>query len=182
MPTTYTHDHELFDLMRAELFTAVVGDGMDKLGFLNQFLPPEIQPVRDDMVLVRRAMPVIEADYMAGEESVGPLAAKPFGLMLEALDNLKPGEIYVASGSATPYPHWSEHMTTRAKHLGAVGALLNGYARDVGGICALDFPTFAKGRYARDQGPRGSVIDYRVPVAIGEVRIEPGSLPVRWCR
>ena len=35
---------------------------------------------------------------------------------------------------------------------------------------------FSIGFYAQDQGPRGKVIDYRCPVEIGGVRIEPGTL------
>ena len=35
----WSSDGELFELMRRELFTAVVGDVLDKLGFLHQFLP-----------------------------------------------------------------------------------------------------------------------------------------------
>lgn len=178
MGKQYLDDLELYRVMKQELFTAVVGDVMDKLGFLHQFLPPEIQPLRDDMVLVGRAMPVLEADYYSesGISSPGPLGAKSFGLMLEALDDLKSGEIYVATGASPAYALWGELMSTRAKHLGANGALVNGFARDIPGILELNFPTFATGRYAQDQGPRGKVIDYRVPVEINGIRIEPGML------
>ena len=50
MTKAYTNDTELFALMKRELFTAVIGDVMDKLGLLRQFLPPNIGPLRDDMV------------------------------------------------------------------------------------------------------------------------------------
>lgn len=178
MPKTYSDDHELFTIVKQELFTAVVGDVMDKMGLLHQFLPPEIKPLRDDMVLIGRAMTVLEADFFSeGEESTpGPLSNKPFGLMLEALDDLKPGEVYVATGGSPLYALWGELMSTRAAHLGANGALVNGFARDIPGILALDFPTFATGRYAQDQGPRGKVIDYRVGLEIAGIRIEPGTL------
>ena len=49
-------DDELFRLVRRELFTAVVGDVMDKLGLRRQFLSPQIQPLRQDMVVIGRAM------------------------------------------------------------------------------------------------------------------------------
>ena len=42
----WNDDEGLFALARRELFTAVVGDIMDKLGFLHQFLPPRIGPLR----------------------------------------------------------------------------------------------------------------------------------------
>ncbi len=178
MPRDYQDDLELFALMKRELFTAVVGDVMDKMGFLRQFLPPEIGPLRDDMVLTGRAMTVLEADVFVEniEGTAGPLSSKSFGLMLEALDDLKPGEIYVATGASPRYALWGELMSTRARHLGSNGALVNGFARDIPGILALDFPTFCTGKYAQDQGPRGKVIDFRVPVEIGGIRIQPGTL------
>src|SRR5690349_17175992 len=95
-------DEELFDVARRELFTAVVGDVMDKLGLRRQFLPPQIQPLRPDMIVIGRAMPVLEADVFEEqvEGSANPLMLKPFGLMLEALDALKPGEVYICTGSS----------------------------------------------------------------------------------
>ena len=67
-------------------------------------------------------------------------------------------------------------MSTRALHLKANGAICDGYCRDSEGILKLNFPTFSHGTYAQDQGPRGKVIDYRVPIEIGKIRINPGDL------
>lgn len=171
-------DTALFTAMRRELFTAVVGDVLDALGCLHQFLPPQIQPLRVDMVVLGRAMPVLESDYFTSTDHTGQtaLSRKPFGLMLEALDDLKPNEVYIATGSASPYALWGELMSTRAQHLGAAGAVLNGYSRDTHGILRLNFPTFSLGRYALDQRPRGKVVDYRVPVEIAGVHITPGDI------
>jgi regulator of RNase E activity RraA len=175
---SWQNDDELFALMRARLFTAAVGDVLDKMGHRRQFLPPRIQPLRDDMVLVGRAMPVLEADsfdwsYEAGQTE---LSRKPFGLMLHALDDLKPNEIYLATGGTPRYALWGELMSTRALHLGATGAVVNGYSRDTRGILALNFPVFSLGRYAQDQGVRGKVVDFRVPIEIEGVRIAPGDI------
>lgn len=168
----------LFAVIRRELFTAVVGDVLDTLGYLHQFLPAGIGPLHPDMMLVGRAMPVLEADFYpspAGTGS-GPLTAKPFGLMFEALDDLKSGEVYLATGASPRYALWGELMSTRATRLGAAGAVLDGYSRDTRGILRLNFPTFSRGRYAQDQGPRGQVVDFRVPVEIEGVRVVPGDL------
>lgn len=67
-------------------------------------------------------------------------------------------------------------MSTRARFLGAAGAVLNGFVRDAVGIEALGFPTFSRGLYAQDQGPRGKVIDFRTTIEIEGVRIAPGDL------
>ena len=55
-------DKTLITLIKAELYTAVIGDIMDKMGYLHQFLPPHIRPLRDDMLIAGRAMTVLEAD------------------------------------------------------------------------------------------------------------------------
>ena len=172
----YANDDELFTLLKTKLFPAVVGDVLDKMGYLHQFLPADIEPLDDDMVLAGRAMPVLEADIYDAESNNSPLAGKPFGLMLEALDSLKPGDIYIAAGGSLKYAMFGELMSTRAKILGANGALVNGYIRDTKGIKALGFPAFGRGKYAQDQGPRGQVIDYNVTVEIAGIRIEPGAL------
>ena len=175
---TWNDDEGLFALARRELFTAVVGDIMDKLGFLHQFLPPRIGPLRSDMVVIGRAMTVLEADvFEEGRSSENnPVMAQPFGLMFEALDDLKPNEVYVCAGASPRYALWGELMSTRAIKLGAAGAVVDGYLRDTHGILAQNFPAFSYGSYAQDQGPRGKVIDFRVPIEIEGVRINAGDI------
>ncbi len=171
---------ELFNLARAKLNTAVVGDILDTLGFVHQFLSPKIQPLGSNMMLVGTAMPVLEADtYALREEAAhNTLLKKPFGLMFEALDDLKTDEVYIASGSSPRYALWGELMTTRAMHLGAAGAVLNGYSRDTHGVQRLGFPTFSYGSYAQDQGSRGKVLDYRIPIEIEGILVHPGDVVV----
>lgn len=174
----WNDDEGLFALARRELFTAVVGDIMDKLGFRHQFLPPRIGPLRPDMVVIGRAMTVLEADVFedSSESANNPLMAQAFGLMFAALDDLKPNEVYVCAGGSPRYAVWGELMSARAIKLGAAGAILDGYLRDTHGILALDFPAFAQGSFAQDQGPRGKVIDFRVPLEIEGVGIHTGDI------
>lgn len=171
-------DTELFALMRTRLFPAVVGDILDTMGFLRQFLPPAIRPLRPEMVIVGRAMPVLEANAFSAREPEGrgPLSKRPFGLLFEALDDLKAGEVYVATGCAPQFALWGGLMTTRAMHLKAAGAVLDGYHRDTPEVRELGLPVFSFGGYAQDQGPRGKVVDWRVPVEVGGVRVQPGDL------
>jgi 4-hydroxy-4-methyl-2-oxoglutarate aldolase len=171
-------DSALFSSLRDKLFTAVVGDVLDKMGWRRQFLPQAIAPIQPDMKLVGRAMPVLEADVFdeGSGASLRSLGGKPFGLMLEALDDLRPNEVYVATGASFRYALWGELMSTRARFLQAAGAVLNGFVRDAAGIEALGFPTFCRGLYAQDQGPRGRVIDFRTTIEIGAARITPGDL------
>jgi len=171
-------DDELFDLTQHRLFTCVVGDVMDKLGLQHQFLPPQIQPLRPGMIVVGRAMPVLSVDVftetIAG--SANKLMEKPFGLMLEALDDLHKNEVYVNTGSSARNALWGELMSTRARKLGSRGAVLNGYVRDTIAIVKMDFPTFGFGSYGQDSAPRYKVVDYRIPIEIAQVRVRPGDI------
>lgn len=171
-------DAELFGLMRTKLFPAVVGDILDTMGLMHQFLPPAIKPVAASMVIAGRAMPVLESNAFSRVEPEGqsPLSQKPFGLLFEALDNLRPDEVYVATGCAPEFALWGGLMTTRAMHLKAAGAVLDGYSRDTTEVLELGLPVFSLGGFSQDQGPRGKVVDYRVPVEIRGVRVRPGDI------
>jgi regulator of RNase E activity RraA len=171
-------DDELFALMRGRLFPAVVGDILDTMGLLRQFLSPAIRPLRSDMVVLGRAMPVLEANCFAASEidGAGPLSRQPFGLLFEALDQLREREVYVATGCAPQFALWGGLMTTRAMHLKAAGAVLDGYSRDTPEVLQLGLPVFSYGGFAQDQGPRGKVVDYRVAVEINGVRVQPGDI------
>jgi regulator of RNase E activity RraA len=174
----WKNDKELYTIAKKELFVALVGDILDKLGYRHQFLPPLIKPLRSDFVVIGRAMTVLEADVFEEEteESRNPLLKKPFGIMFEALDDLKEDEVYICSGSSNDFALWGGLMSTRAIKLGAAGAVLNGWSRDTDEILNLNFPAFSFGGYAQDQGPRGKVIDYRVPIEIEGVRINTGDM------
>ena len=158
----------MIESLRTKLYTAVVGDVLDHMGCRQHFLPPEIRPLRPDMVVAGRAMPVIVRDDASGADS--------FGKLLEALDALREDEVYITAGGSMPYSLWGELMSTRAQHLKAAGAVMNGYCRDTAAIQELNFPTFSRGSYALDICFRGKVADYRVPTVIGGVPINPGDI------
>jgi regulator of RNase E activity RraA len=163
-------DSELFTLMRQQLFSAILGDVLDLNGRANQFLPAQCKPLATHMVVVGRAMTVLEADVFELPSQ------EPFGKMLTALDDLRQDEVYVAAGALPRYALWGELMATAAQRRGAAGAVLAGYSRDTDGILEIDFPTFSYGSYAKDQRGRGVVLDFRVPLEIEGVRIEPGDI------
>jgi regulator of RNase E activity RraA len=174
----WNSDDELFSIAQRELFTCVVGDVMDKLELQHQFLPPQIQPLARDMVVIGRAMPTLAVDVFAEkiDNSANKLMNKSFGLMLEALDDLRPNEIYLSTGSSPRNALWGELMSTRARKLGSRGAVLNGYVRDTKAILNMGFPTFGFGSYGQDSAPRYKVVDFRIPVEVGLVRIRPGDI------
>jgi regulator of RNase E activity RraA len=178
MTKLWKSDDELFALVQRELFTSVVGDVMDKLDLQRQFFPPQIQPLRQDMVVLGRAMPALSVDVFAERiaGSANRLMDKSFGLMLEALDDLRKNEVYVNTGSFPRNALWGELMSTRARKLGSRGAVLNGYVRDTKAILNMSFPTFAFGSYGQDSAPRSKVVDFRIPIEVGQVRVRPADI------
>lgn len=131
------------------------------------------------MVVIGRAMTVLEADVVGSPDyhgKAGGVMARSFGLMLEALDDLKANEVYICTGASPTYALWGELMSTRASILGAAGAVVDGYSRDTEGILKMGFPTFSYGRYAQDQAPRGKVVDFRVTIEMGGVTIHDGDI------
>ena len=174
----WTTDDELFQLVERELFTCAVGDVMDKMHLYHQYLPPQIRPLHSEMILIGRAMPVLSGDVFQESvvNSANKLMERPFGLMLDALDDLRRNEIYVTTGSSARNAMWGEMMATRAKLLGARGALANGYVRDTKALLRMEFPTFSFGSYGQGSGPRYKVYDFRIPIEIGGVRIRPGDI------
>lgn len=176
----WVSDAELFATIRRQLFTSVIGDVMDRLGLQDRFLPPAIRPLRRDMFVVGRAMPVLEADVTGTRDECpdNPVMTRPFGLMFAALDDLRVGEVYVCTGASLSYALWGELMSTRARHLGAAGAVLDGFSRDTRALFDGPFPVFSHGSYGQDQEPRGKVLDFRTRVRIGLTWVEPGDIVV----
>ena len=163
------NDAALFDLFKAELYTPVVGDILDTLGLYHQFLPAPIQPMTTDMTLVGRAMPVLMIDVYGPQD-------QPFGKLTKALDQLEPGDIYLASGGEMRCAYWGEILTATARMRGATGAVINGYHRDTPKVLEQDWPVFSRGRFAQDSGVRTKVVDYRCRIEVGPVTVEPGDL------
>ena len=163
------NDKQLFMTMREKLYTPVVGDILDEMGFYHQFLPQDIRPLREDMKLAGRAMTVLIADVYGKQK-------KPFGFLTEALDALQENEIYVATGGGKRSAYWGELMTCASIARGAVGAVINGWHRDTPQVLSLNWPVFSSGCYAQDSGVRTQVIDFRCPVEIGQVTIKDGDI------
>ena len=125
---------------------------MDKAGLTHQFLPPAIRAVDRDMVVVGRAMPVQVEDVTPGN------GGDAYGIMFRALDELKPGEVYVTAGGSPDYALWGGLMSTRAMRLGAAYCGLTPAARS-------SPATFTNGRQSSCSGGASIAIRLR-PAAV----------------
>lgn len=178
----WKNDEELFELIRRKLYTPVVGDILDQMGYNHQFLPSSLRPltalVPPNMVenfqpdnrnkLVGWACTVLENDVFSAPK-------KPFGYLTEALDQLRPNEVYVATGAHNS-ALWGELLTATSRARGAVGAVIDGCTRDTPQVLEQNFPVFCTGCWAQDSSIRTYVCDYRCTIEIGQVTIHDGDL------
>ncbi len=179
---SWKNNEEFFALIREKLYTPVVGDILDQMGYTHQFLPAAIRPltalVPPNLVgtfendkrnkLVGWACTILENDIYAP-------AKKPFGYLTESLDQLRPGEVYVATGAHNS-ALWGELLTATSRTKGAVGAVLDGCTRDTPQVLEQNFPVFCTGCWAQDSSVRTYVCDYRCTIEIGQVTIHDGDL------
>lgn len=180
--SVWKNDEEMFALMKEKLYTPVVGDILDQMGYFHQFLPASIRPLASQvptalitlnpgdhwMKLAGYACTVLENDVFG-------IPKKPFGYMTEALDQLRPNEIYIATGAHNS-ALWGELLTASAKARGAVGAVVDGYTRDTPMVLEQNFPVFCSGTWAQDSSIRTYVFDYRCDIQIGQVTIHDGDI------
>lgn len=161
-------DQELFELVKSNLYTPVVGDILDSLNCFNQFLPREIQPMTPDMKVVGRAMPVLTCNVYGEQE-------KPFGQLTEALDQIQPGEVWVSGGSMNS-ALWGEILTATARSRGGAGAVVHGPHRDTPKVLEQNWPVFSTGRFAQDSRVRTYVQNFRTTIEVEGTVVKPGAL------
>lgn len=171
MPT-FPNDTARFAWIRQHLYVPAVCDILDRLGHRHQAMHQRLRPLDPThCTIVGRARTFrwMETDYMVEED--------PYGLEIEAMDSLKPGDVAVHStdhaGTNAP---WGELMSTVAQRNGATGCICDSQIRDCQKIIQLGFPVFYRGIRPLDSMGRGRVMAYDVPIRCGEVLVNPGEL------
>jgi regulator of RNase E activity RraA len=154
------------------MYSAVIGDALDALGYTNQAPSLQLRPMTGASKIVGRAKTTLWAD-MAHPDP------KPYELELLALDSCRPDDVLVAAaGGSMRSGIWGELLSTAARNRGCVGAIVDGAVRDVAQMTSMGFPVFACGTCLRDSANRQRVIDVDVPVDLGGVACSPGDLVV----
>ena len=165
-------DQERCKWIRQHLYVAAACDVLDSLGYVNQAMHQRLRPLDPgNCTMVGRARTIrwMEANYVVAED--------PYGLEIEALDSLQPGQVVVHS---TDYSEtnalWGELMSTVSQRNGVAGCICDGAIRDCQRIQKLKFPVFHAGIRPVDSKGRGRVMAFDVPVRCGEVLVQPGEL------
>ncbi len=161
---------ELFDRMQSTLYTAVVADSLDELGYHDQALRENIRPLSPECCFAGWARTMSCVDMYHVPED-------PYAVEIEALDSMLPGEVMtISTAESKRNAPWGELLSTAAKARGARGVVVDGLVRDVTKIIALGFPVFAAGIKPVDSKGRGMVVDYNRPIICGGVRVSPMDL------
>jgi 4-hydroxy-4-methyl-2-oxoglutarate aldolase len=165
-------DIALFETIERTFYTAVLADALDELGEHEQAMREHLRPLLPDKTFAGWARTIVCMDAFYEQ-------ADPYGLEIEALDSILPGEVVaVSTGESKRNAPWGELLSTAAKARGARGAVVDGLVRDVRAIQKLDFPVFTAGIKPVDSRGRGMVVDYNIPVLCGGVVVSPGDLIV----
>ena len=167
---TFSINQDLFDMMKAQLHSAVLCDALDQTGLREQAMRADIRPVHARAKVVGRALTMQSVDVYEPEANV-------YEHEIAAVDSLKPGDVMVASTQqSTRTCLWGELLSTAAMARGANVAIIDGYTRDVVPIQKMQFPVFSTGIYPVDSAGRGMVISYNTPINCGGVVVRPGDI------
>src|SRR6266567_1253196 len=162
-------DLELFQHIETKLYTAVVSDSLDQLGFRQQAMREYLRPVHPACCFAGWARTVACSD-------VYHIPPNPYELELEAVDSILPGEVVVVSTNQSKRnAPWGELLSTAARARQSRGAVIDGLVRDVKKIEELGFPVLAAGIKPVDSMGRGIVTAYNVPIECGEVEVHPAD-------
>ena len=166
----FDDDAKLFAMMKAQLYSAVLSDALDQVGFREQAMRADIRPIYPEAIVVGRAMTMQSIDVYEPEDN-------DYEHEIAAVDSLKPGDIMVASTQqSTRTCLWGELLSTAAVARGANGAIIDGYTRDVRLIEKMGFPVFSTGMYPVDSAGRGIVTGYNLTINCGGVVVHPGDM------
>lgn len=157
----------------SKLYTGVVSDALDELGFWQNSMRSDIRPLAPGMFSVGRAFTILcyELYHVPNEDD-------PHKLEFEAIEAAQSGDIIVAQCFKAPGAFWGELLTTRSQMKGLAGAVIDGYTRDTSAIISYKFPTFVRGINPYNSIKRIDVAATGVPIHCGGVDVSTGDLVI----
>ncbi|HZG78597.1 MAG TPA: RraA family protein [Paenibacillus sp.] len=159
-----------FDELTGRLYSAVLADVLDDLGYRKQTFGPGMKLVDPSARLCGRA-------FTAQAMPVFDTPKEPYKLQMEAIDAVREGEVFVVSaGSLGVAAFWGELLSTACRARGGRGAIVDGLGRDTSRIVSMGFPLVSRGQVPTDSKGRLDLKAYRQPIEIDGVRIEPGDI------
>jgi 4-hydroxy-4-methyl-2-oxoglutarate aldolase len=153
-------------------YTGALSDILDELGYPNQVLPHEIQPIGKEWMFCGRALTA------TGEPAPALPRDDYFLPYLDMLGAVQPGDVIVSQPNDLTVAHFGELSAETTKYRGAHGVVIDGGVRDIDYISRLGFPMFARYTTPRDIVGRWRLTAYNVPVKIGLTVVYPADYVV----
>jgi regulator of RNase E activity RraA len=136
----------------------------------SQVLAHEIGPTTGPAHMVGRA-------FTIAAEPSSVILDDPYARELAAVDAIPAGSVVViATAGSRDAAVWGELLATRAAARGAAGAVTDGGVRDLAGLGAMGFTTFAASVSANDSYGRLMVVGFGDPVTCAGVTVASGDL------
>lgn len=157
------------EMIKEKLYSGIISDVLDGMGYRNQALAGGISPLTDDTVIFGPAFTSIGTTVYSMPEN--PLVAQ-----CKVVDQLGEDEIYVlVTRGDYNCAVFGELFATAVNARKGAGVLLDGYARDVKALKEMKFPLFYKGRDVRTSKGRCEINECQIPVILDGVTIRPGD-------
>lgn len=156
--------------LQEKLYTAVISDALDSLGFHHQSPRLQFQAYAGIDRLAGRCKTTLWVDMYHQDPH-------PYQLELQAVDSCRPGDVFIAAASGSVRSGiWGELLSTAARNAGCRGTIVHGAVRDIRPMTQMQFPVFATAKCPYDSLHRQRVVDIDVPVEIDRVLFHPGDL------
>jgi 4-hydroxy-4-methyl-2-oxoglutarate aldolase len=153
-----------------KLYSAVVADVLDGLGYRRQTLDADIRPLTPARQVCGRVFP-------AQATKVDHIPAKPYELEIGAVDAMQADDVLVVDvGHDRTCGFWGELLTTACLFKGVGGVVMTACTRDHWKIHELDFPVFGIGYHPADSLGRADIVKLGEPIVIGGVSTARGDL------
>lgn len=151
------------------LYSAVISDVLDELGFRNQTLCSDIQALTSSNRLCGRV-------FTARAQPVNEIPADPYKLELQAIDSMENGDVFVIdAGHNCECAFWGELLSTACIAKGIRGVVMSACSRDMWRLREMSFPVFGIGYNPADSKGRIDTIEIGKPIKIDGVEIKNGD-------
>lgn len=160
------------EIVKAELYAAVLSDVMDDLGLANRAMKPFVRPLLEGAVMFGRARTGVYAPVYARREGVNP-----YELEIKLVDDLNAGDVAVLAcgGPTDRIAPWGELLSTAASFRGAAGCVTDGLIRDIRHIRTLGFPVYHGGIAPLNSAGRAEIVAIDEPVECAGVFVRSGD-------
>lgn len=159
-----------FEDLKRELYSAVISDALDSLGYRNQSPGISFKAYTGIQKIAGRCKTTLWADTYSEDK-------EPYKLELQAVDSCVSGDIIIcAAGGSMRSGIWGELLSTAAANGGCAGVIVHGAVRDIKKMADMGFPVFATGKSPYDSLNRQRIIELDVQVEIAGVAFNSGDL------